>query len=411
MSNRSADATILGYRYQFDYSIKQILEQTDNLSEIELEGLEDIDILTQDITHLHQCKYYSGTEYNPSVIKDAIISMFNHFQANKGGNFKYYLYGHFKKGADKFSSDIEYLKNRILYAYLAYKDEIKDFHSRLNINVNADEFLQQEESIIELLTSHFPRYENTEFIKFVYLSNSRNIIIEKCSNKDNRKVTKEQFLAQLKSSETIIRNNILLIDKNKYIRAMKDSIKDLLMLTGTVNRYPATRFIILDINDGELDTFGIPNFNDFLIKLHSKFSSPERTSSERKTKTEHFYPYFIFANLTPTKIIELKQDLYFNNQFVMDGMLFNGTTDDDRAKNLIDERFNNDNFKPFRILTSIEDIRKICDRIKQSNIKLKRIQLLDFYRNQISIEPSNYKDVSTFYFQQNSIDMLQEIIR
>ena len=65
-------------------------------------------------------------------------------------------------------------------------------------------------------------------------------------------------------------------------------------------------------------------------------------------------------------------------------MLFNGTTDDDRVKNLIDERFNNDNFKPFRILTSIEDIRKICDRIKQSNIKLKRIQLLDFYRNQIN---------------------------
>ena len=69
-----------------------------------------------------------------------------------------------------------------------------------------------------------------------------------------------------------------------------------------------------------------------------------------------------------------------------------------------------DNFRPFRILTSIEDIRKICDRIQQTDIKLKKIQLLDFYRNKINIESSNYQNVSTFYFQQSSIDMLQEII-
>lgn len=405
MSNRSADATILGYRYQFDYSIKQILEQTDNLSEIELEGLEDIDILTQDITHLHQCKYYSGTKYNPSVIKQAITSMFNHFQANKDGNFRYYLYGHFKNGADKFSNDIEYLKNRLLDTSLIDEDEIKNFHSRLNINVNADEFLQQEESIIKLLTSHFPRYENTEFIKFVYLSNSRNIIIEKCSNKNNRRITKKQFVEQLKSSETIIRNNIFLINKQDYITAIKRNIKNLLELSGTSNKNPATRFIILDINDGELDTFGISNFNNFLMKLHSKFSS-----AECRRRTENFYPYFIFVNLTPKKIIELKQNLYLNNQFVMDGVLFNGMKDEDRARNLTDERFNNDHFRPFRILTSIEDIRKICNRIQQTDIKLKKIQLLDFYRNQMNIESSNYQNVSTFYFQQNSIDMLQEII-
>ena len=405
MSNRSADATILGYRYQFDYSIKKILEQTDNLSEIELEGLEDIDILTQDITHLHQCKYYSGTEYNPSVIKQAITSMFNHFQANKDGNFRYYLYGHFKNGADKFSNDIEYLKNRLLDTSLIDEDEIKDFHFRLNINVNADEFTQQEESIIELLTGHFPRYENTEFIKSVYLANSRNIIIEKCSNRNNRKITKKQFLEQLISSETIIRNNILLINNNNYIALIKKNIKNLLKLSGTSNKNPATRFIILDINDRELDAFGISIFNNLLMKLHSKFSSTKCTR-----ETEYFYPYFIFVNLTPEKIIELKQDLYLNNKFVIDGILFNGMQDEDRAKNLTDERFNNDNFRPFRILTSIEDIRKICDRIQQTDIKLKKIQLLDFYRNKINIESSNYQNVSTFYFQQSSIDMLQEII-
>lgn len=405
MSNRSANATILGYRYQFDYSIKQILEQTDNLSEIVLEGLEDIDILTQDITHLHQCKYYSGTEYNPSVIKDAIISMFNHFQANKGGNFKYYLYGHFKKGADKFSSDIEYLKNRILNISLN-EDELKEFHSRLTINVNAEEFTQQEQSIIRLLSDYFPVYKDAELIKSLYLSNSRNIIIEKSSNKDNRNITKEQFIEQLKSSETIIRNNILLLDENNYIKIMRKNIKYLLTLPGTTNKDPATRFIILDINDRELDTFGISNFNELLMKFHERFSS-----SEIRSQTEYFYPYFIFVKLTSEKIIELKQNLYLNNKFIMDGMQFNGTTEDDRARNLIDERFNNDSFRPFRILNSIEDINNIRDRIKQSNMRSKRIQLLDFYRKEINIKPSDYEDVPIFCFQQDSINMLQEIIK
>uniref|UniRef100_UPI00197F6E24 hypothetical protein n=1 Tax=Neisseria mucosa TaxID=488 RepID=UPI00197F6E24 len=126
---------------------------------------------------------------------------------------------------------------------------------------------------------------------------------------------------------------------------------------------------------------------------------------------EYFYPYFIFVKLTSEKIIGLKQNLYLNNKFIMDGMQFNGTTEDDRARNLIDERFNNDSFRPFRILNSIEDINNIRDRIKQSNMRSKRIQLLDFYRKEINIKPSDYEDVPTFCFQQDSINMLQEIIK
>ncbi|WP_206193512.1 hypothetical protein, partial [Neisseria mucosa] len=76
-------------------------------------------------------------------------------------------------------------------------------------------------------------YKDAELIKSLYLSNSRNIIIEKSSNKDNRNITKEQFIEQLKSSETIIRNNILLLDENNYIKIMRKNIKYLLTLPGT----------------------------------------------------------------------------------------------------------------------------------------------------------------------------------
>ena len=91
MSNRSANATILGYLYQFDFSISKILDTPEN-DEIELEGLEDIDITQDNEKNLYQCKYYSETEYNHSVIKDAIIAMFTHFQKNKDKKYRYYLY-------------------------------------------------------------------------------------------------------------------------------------------------------------------------------------------------------------------------------------------------------------------------------------------------------------------------------
>ena len=54
MSNRSANATILGYLYQFDFSISKILDTPEN-DEIELEGLEDIDITQDNAKNLYQC--------------------------------------------------------------------------------------------------------------------------------------------------------------------------------------------------------------------------------------------------------------------------------------------------------------------------------------------------------------------
>jgi hypothetical protein len=63
MSNRSADSTIKGYFYQFDFTILQILNASDN-DEITVEGIEDVDISNINETIAIQCKYYESTEYN-----------------------------------------------------------------------------------------------------------------------------------------------------------------------------------------------------------------------------------------------------------------------------------------------------------------------------------------------------------
>ena len=80
MTNRSATATIKGYFYQFDQTIVRLLEATKHGS-ITVEGVEDIDLDDGGASAFVQCKYYEGTEYNHSVIKEAVVHMLRHFHA------------------------------------------------------------------------------------------------------------------------------------------------------------------------------------------------------------------------------------------------------------------------------------------------------------------------------------------
>lgn len=80
MTDRSAVDTIRGYFYQFDLSILSVLQLTSPDDSVEIECTEDIDIRTATEVTATQCKYYAKTEYNPSVVKDAVKHMVSHFK-------------------------------------------------------------------------------------------------------------------------------------------------------------------------------------------------------------------------------------------------------------------------------------------------------------------------------------------
>lgn len=99
MNNRSANVTIKGYFYQFDHSIIQLLSAPNSDAAVLVEGIEDIDLVDGDDGVLIQCKYYEGTEYNHSVIKDAVIQMLRHFHSDgckSSQKLKYRIYGHYR---------------------------------------------------------------------------------------------------------------------------------------------------------------------------------------------------------------------------------------------------------------------------------------------------------------------------
>ena len=414
MSNRSANATILGYLYQFDFSINKILDSQEN-DEIELEGLEDIDITQDNETNLYQCKYYSGTEYNHSVIKPAITSMFNHFQKNKNKNkhYKYYLYGHFKSGTEKYYNHIDSKEkeNKLIKEHLISSDEetvsklddieFNSFRERLKINIKAPCFEEQESEIIEKLKKFFPKHDDSSFVESVYLSNARTIISKLSSKKEGRTITKKELIDALLEKKENIENYILFPHNTQYIKNVKNCIKQQYLKTGTITRKPASRFFFLDITNEEFETLGKAIISSLIIKYHEKFSCIH------SNRTDYFYPFFILPNLSNENLNKIKNELYLNGKFVLDEYPFNGSNKS--YIHVIDERFNNNNFRPIKILSSHNEIINILEEIKKQNeVLLKEIQIFDFYRTStIKISAEN---LLSFHFPQNSVDMLEEFI-
>src|SRR3546814_12243601 len=83
--------------------IVRLLESSKHGS-VTVEGIEDIDLNDGSASAFVQCKYYEGTEYNHSAIKQTVIHMLRHFHAAGCPSdqvFKYRLYGHYKSGQHK----------------------------------------------------------------------------------------------------------------------------------------------------------------------------------------------------------------------------------------------------------------------------------------------------------------------
>ena len=85
MTSRSATSTIKGYFYQFDSSILELLKLHNNSSFITVEGVEDIDVNSNDEETAIQCKYYESSKYNHSIIAKPIRLMLKHFSECKKG--------------------------------------------------------------------------------------------------------------------------------------------------------------------------------------------------------------------------------------------------------------------------------------------------------------------------------------
>lgn len=186
MTDRNASATIKGYFYQFDQTIVRLLEASEHASVV-VEGIEDIDVDDGAESALVQCKYYEGSEYNHSLIKEAIIHMIRHFHASGCPSdhvLRYRLYGHYKSGHSKLmlpltsalmkDSFLSYTRDKVahrVHEELGMSDaQIDIFCTLLEINIHGQSYEDQQNKLVKLLVEKINGCTDADAMIFYYPS-------------------------------------------------------------------------------------------------------------------------------------------------------------------------------------------------------------------------------------------------
>ncbi len=330
MANRQAIDTIKGYFYQFDYTIKQILEQQDIDNEVTIEGVEDVDIKTATEVTAIQCKYYEKTEYNHSVIAEPIRLMLRDFKERKDlgkETVKYKLYGHYHSGQHKLilPLTIDFLKKH----FLTYKEnkveitfhndlglldwELEEFISILNIDIYAKKYEEQIQDIFAYLSSSFQC--TSREASFFYYNNCLRITKELATKNtiEDRKMNKGRLIAALKESKNIIFNDwyIAFIGRKEHFKLLRDE-----HFTG-LNISPFARFFLIDVSSIDYKRQEVKEVLLLIIKKWSKTS---------KRENERFSPYILLTGVEEAKCNELKAELYNEGIRINDGHSFSGST-------------------------------------------------------------------------------------
>jgi hypothetical protein len=291
-----------------------------------IEGVEDVDISMADETVAIQCKYYTGTEYNHSVIAKPICLMLKHFVdkqkeiKNGKDGFKYILYGYYKSGQDKLPNDIDlsffkdkFLKSsgvRKIFSKLDLDDnQINNFLRYLTININALSYEEQERQVIDMLKIQF---NCSDFeAEYCYYSNALHEvrILATNTNENMRSITKADFLLKIDKKNMMF--NSWLREKRgieKYCKAIRKEFFSYLNIS------PHERFFLIDCDNLVTDI----EIKAIIIKISENWS--KLSKRERNT----FCPYVFLNNIITERLINIKKLLQSDNVTFLDGHDFFG---------------------------------------------------------------------------------------
>ena len=379
-TNRSANATIAGYIYQFDYTIKCLLDLSDENDYVDIENIEDIDIHSTTEDTAIQCKYYAGTEYNHSKIAKPICFMLKHFSDVKKGitqPINYKLYGFYQSGQDKLPAliTVDFLKSHLLtyteksvhykwHEILGLSDsELEDFLIFLSVNINAKEDTVQSKNIISCLQATF-RCDDFE-AEHYYYNGALKIISHAAKQNDSsqRRITKKEFLEYINKKEILFDKWFLEYKgEKKYLTALRKQY------FSTINI--SERFFLIDIGD----SFKKADLKDLLLTISRKWSKLS------KFESNPFCPYVYINNLNDTDLIELKLEFQRDNIIFIDGYPFKGSAFTGTA---INQEANITNQIRLKLIDSLSNL----DSTLQSHTRTKDIY--QFYLNQPFWEPHN----------------------
>jgi hypothetical protein len=335
MATRDATDTITGYFYQFDKTILEILNQSNLDMNVQVEGIEDIDIHEIDEIKAIQCKYYAKSEYNHSEIKKPITLMVEHFSKMKASSTftHYHLYGHYKSGQEKLSEiNLDLLKAKFL-TYQKTKDDgkggkikvekrvydelglddtaLQEFLDRLTIDVNAPSIDEQYANIIKKIEADLN--VNALEAELYHYSSALKVIRDMAvqQEKTKRVITKRQLIEKIKAQDVIFDSwFIRRKGREDYIKSIKKQY-----LSSRLNAEPFDRFFLIDCSDYS-KTADIKDAIYSIAKKWSKISKREKNC---------FCPSIYLHDLDADVFDSLKGEMYSEEQLFVDGYPFLGS--------------------------------------------------------------------------------------
>lgn len=378
MKNRSADATLLGFYYQFDKTIHTILEQVDENNIITVEGIEDVDIKTINEESVIQIKYQAETNGTDSVLRKPIMLMLEHYKNHQSKNFNYYLYGHYK---DNTKVNITFDFNRIQKMMIFTENKVKhDFLQEKNITKNevenfinnkfklilSDAFDEHQKKTYLKIKSDF-NITNDEEVNFLY-NNALKIVNDLAIQKNisKRKITKKDFKNKINTKDSLF--NIWFVQLKGIETYCKTIHKK--YFASSLNTTKKERFFILP-NES------IENLKKIIYTIEEKFYK----STTRGITSEA--PYIFIKGLLKNDLISLKKSIYGESKIINDGIAFFGA--DFQIKEL---------FKPSTL---------------ENKISIKFINE-ENYLNNVLASTLSTKEIYQFYFDKKDIINIEDIV-
>lgn len=324
MASRSAESAIKGYFYQFDNSILEILKLANDSDSITIEGIEDIDINSEDGYTAIQCKYYEGTEYNHSVIAEPLRLMLNHFSDYKKGlkpKVKYILRGHYKSGQYKLSAPLDlplfkekfltYTSKKVIYEHhekLSLTDlELTEFLDSLAIDINAKNYNDQLDELIDTIKRLFScdKYSAENFYYNNCLKLIKNLSIE--AELSKRTISKKDFVNKINTSKVLF-NEWFIIYKTKkeYLKTITENLKSTRVLEVSKSKIILIGNEILQSDNSELPV------EEFILNLISKFYRINSVLRDAK-------PLSLVLDCDESEMKRIKEFLIENNTIFHDG--------------------------------------------------------------------------------------------
>ncbi|WP_316826828.1 hypothetical protein [Pedobacter miscanthi] len=322
MSERSAEATIKGYYYQFDTSILKLLMLGDDSDHIVVEGIEDIDIHTADETTAVQCKYLSKPSFINSAVREPIMLMLDHFRlkAFTSAQFNYVLYAHFENevGGQEKAISLNQLKDILTFTEKKIPkcyhtdngmtdENLINFLNRFKF-VFGKKFEDQQLEVIALLKKRFTcsAYEADN----LYYNNSLRRIMDLSIKADarKRKINKRDFITSIDIGKQLLSewHNKLKTKKERIaetVKVIKSTKSDLRSKT----KYVIIGKDLLEAMDTEVPVL------TFLEALMYKTYSIGTIFKDAK-------PLTVVMDLDAVEMLKVKVDMVLNNHKFNDGM-------------------------------------------------------------------------------------------